>query len=458
MPRERLLFITGRLAEHALRQAVAELEPRIDSDCRVEVLPISVAALLHADWILRKLPSLSEVDRVILPGWCQGDLNTLASTWKTQVALGPKDLRDLPEYFGRGGRTPVDLSRWNIEILAEINHAPRLNDAEIVAQAKHYRQCGADVIDVGCIPGETWSRAGEVTGILRAEGLRVSIDSFDRLEVTAAAKNGAELVLSCNSSNREWAVDLGIELVVIPDDIRDVSTLEPTIEYLESRRVKYRVDPVLEPIGFGFAQSLGRYLETRRKYPNVEMMCGTGNLTELSEADTSGMNLLLAGFCEELQIRSILTTEVINWSRTAVREFDFARRLVAHAVAHQVLPKHLDPSLVMLRDPRIKDLGPDELDRLTAQIKDPNFRLFAEDGKLHAINRDGHRHGTDPFALFAQLGPLDPSHSFYLGYELAKAVTALTLGKNYTQDEALNWGFLTRPEINRRHRDESKDS
>ena len=58
--------------------------------------------------------------------------------------------------------------------------------------------------------------------------------------------------------------------------------------------------------------------------------------------------------------------------------------------------------------------------------------------------------GTDPFALFAEMQPrdakLDPSHAFYLGYELAKAVTALTLGKNYTQDQALRWGFLTVPE------------
>jgi hypothetical protein len=33
---------------------------------------------------------------------------------------------------------------------------------------------------------------------------------------------------------------------------------------------------------------------------------------------------------------------------------------------------------------------------------------------------------------------------------MAKAVTALTLGKEYRQDEALDWGFLTRPE--RHHR------
>ena len=47
-------------------------------------------------------------------------------------------------------------------------------------------------------------------------------------------------------------------------------------------------------------------------------------------------------------------------------------------------------------------------------------------------------------------GEIDPSHAFYLGYELAKAVTALTLGKNYVQDQALRWGFLTVPEP--RHR------
>ena len=42
--------------------------------------------------------------------------------------------------------------------------------------------------------------------------------------------------------------------------------------------------------------------------------------------------------------------------------------------------------------------------------------------------------------------PVEAAHAFYLGYEFAKAVTALTLGKNYVQDQALCWGFLTLPE------------
>ena len=50
-----------------------------------------------------------------------------------------------------------------------------------------------------------------------------------------------------------------------------------------------------------------------------------------------------------------------------------------------------------------------------------------------------------------QREPIDASHAFYLGYEMAKAVTALTLGKNYVQDQALRWGFLTVPE--QTHRD-----
>src|SRR5262249_54834231 len=103
--------------------------------------------------------------------------------------------------------------------------------------------------------------------------------------------------------------------------------------------------------------------------------------------------------------------------------------------------------------------GPETLAALAEQIKDRNFRLFAEDGLLHAMNGSMHLSGADPFELFEEMHrrePIDASHAFYLGYELAKAVTALTLGKNYEQDQALRWGFLTVPE--KSHRDRGTDS
>src|SRR5262249_31670353 len=133
-----------------------------------------------------------------------------------------------------------------------------------------------------------------------------------------------------------------------------------------------------------------------------------------------------------------------------------ARRLVRHAVVHRTLPKRLEPRLVMLRDPEVISQGAAALDVLARQIKDPNYRIFVDEGRLHVVSAGLHLTGADPFALFATMSQagreLDASPAFYLGYEMAKAVTALTLGKEYRQDEALDWGFLTVPERTHRER------
>lgn len=451
MAGERILFVTGRLAEYALRSVVEPLAASIGFEFEIDVLGISVAALMHADWVERKIEVRSGFDRVILPGWCQGNTQPLSEKFNAKIEVGPKDVYDLAEFFGRQHRPAPDLDQYDIEILAEINHAPRLEDSEILRIAEAYRRDGADVIDVGCVPGESWSRAGDVTRMLCREGFRVSIDSFDQTEVEAAVANGAELVLSCNASNIEWVEKLNAELVVIPDDIHVLDTLQVTIDRLNESNVRYRIDPVLEPIGFGFSASLGRYIEARGRWPDLEMMFGIGNLTELSEVDSAGVNFVLSGFCQELGIRSVLTTEVINWTRTAVREIDLARRLMHYSVNQWVLPKHLDSSLTMLRDGKLNEYGEEGLNRLASQLKDPNFRIFVERGTIYVMNRDGCWNDSDPYELFdtvvSQTEDIDSSHAFYLGYELSKAVTALTLGKQYTQDEPLNWGFLTRSEI-----------
>ncbi|MBX3437756.1 MAG: dihydropteroate synthase, partial [Planctomycetaceae bacterium] len=198
------------------------------------------------------------------------------------------------------------------------------------------------------------------------------------------------------------------------------------------------------------------YYEARRRWPDFPVLMGVGNLTELTEVDSAGVNMLLAGICQELGITSVLTTEVIHWARSSVQEFDLARRLVRHAVKHQTLPKHVDSSLVLLRDARINEFGAETLERMASSLTDPNFRIFVERGEVHVMNRDGYWRGTDAFELFdrftAGTAPLDASHAFYLGYELSKAVTALTVGKRYIQDSALTWGFLTVPEVSAHER------
>ena len=119
----------------------------------------------------------------------------------------------------------------------------------------------------------------------------------------------------------------------------------------------------------------------------------------------------------------------------------------------------------MLRDPRLRAIGEDGLRQLAGRLTDPNFRIFAEGGEIHLMNRDGYWHGSDPYEVFdrmiASVGSLTAEHAFYLGMELNKARTAMTLGKQYIQDESLRWGFLTVDEISalkrRKHRTGESD-
>lgn len=486
-----VILLTGRLAEPALRRVMDELVSKLPLQYEIVTLGIQVAALMHVDWILRRLPQLplawatrtesgnsavSSVDvlsptampqpstgsnspRVIVPGWCQGDLDKLSAAWKVPVERGPKDLQDLPEYLGRAnGRTPPDLTSWSIEILAEINHAPRLSDRELMEVATGYRNDGADLIDLGCIPGESWATVGSTVRRLRNEGFRVSIDSFEQREVTAAVEAGAELILSGNSSNVSWVKSLPAELVIIPDQPAEWDRWTDVIAEVTAAGQKFRLDPVLEPIGYGFAASLARYMSVRTAFPDTPIMMGIGNVTELTEVDSSGVNLLLAAICEELQIGSVLTTQVIPWCQTAVREFNLSRRIVRHSLSQRVLPKHLTSDLLLLRDRRRKPRSAADLKELAGQLTDANFRIFAEAGEVHLMNRYGYWHGSDPYTVFDEMSAANPDlsadHAFYLGIELSKARTALTLGKNYVQDEALRWGFLTLEETSALHRRE----
>ncbi len=106
----------------------------------------------------------------------------------------------------------------------------------------------------------------------------------------------------------------------------------------------------------GFMASLERYANARRRWPDAEMLMGIGNLTELTAADSTGVNALLIAICQELGIRAVLTTEVIPWARGAVREIDVARRLMHYAVTKQNRPQGRGRSAGHREGPRRADV------------------------------------------------------------------------------------------------------
>jgi dihydropteroate synthase len=145
-------------------------------------------------------------------------------------------------------------------------------------------------------------------------------------------------------------------------------------------------------------------------------------------------------------VRSVLTTEVIPWSRGAVREVDVARRLMHYAVTRHTIPKGVDDRLVTVKDPAVLAYSEAELRALQAGITDPNFRIFADQEAITVLNNERFVRGTNIQAIFATLDVDEPTHAFYLGKELAKASLAVSLGKTYRQEGALSWGYLTPPD------------
>ena len=417
----------------------------------VAVMKITVAALMTTPWIARFLEVPPDTDLVLLPGLVEGETEVLSQRYGVAVEKGPKDLREIPGYFGRA-QAAMEYGAYDIEILAEINNAPKLSREAIRAAAEYFRASGADLIDIGCTPGLPFPALGEVVRELRGAGLRLSVDSFDPGEIRTAVEAGAELVLSINGTNLEAARQLagtGARVVAIPDFGESIDTLPATIEALERWNVGYLIDPVIEPIGFGFTASLERYAEVHRRYPDAAQLMGVGNITELTSADTTGVHALLLAVCQETGVRAVLTTEVIPWARGAVREIDIARRLMYHAVRHRTLPKNVDDRLVTVKDPEILEYDEAELRRLHAAVTDPNFRIFTDRSTITVFNHEIFVRGTDIQEIFGQLGVDEATHAFYLGRELARAKLAITLGKTYRQEGALRWGYLTPPDDTR---------
>jgi hypothetical protein len=76
----------------------------------------------------------------------------LRERFGVRVEKGPKDLRDIPLHFGQAA-VVQEYGAHRIEILAEINNAPKLPREAVRAAAEYFRASGADIIDIGCTPG-----------------------------------------------------------------------------------------------------------------------------------------------------------------------------------------------------------------------------------------------------------------------------------------------------------------
>lgn len=441
---ENLLFLTGKLAEKSLNKVLAEVQGNPKTPpfkYRIEQIGVSVAALMTPDLIVRRLKEVGNADKIILPGLCQGDLALLEAQYGIPVERGPDDLKDLPQYFGYAGTQP-DLSQYKVKIFAEIVDAPFLSIAGIVKKAQQYQAQGANVIDLGCLPAVPFPHLADAVRALKELDFRVSADSLNTEDLLIAGHAGADFLLSLTEKTLWIANEVTSTPILIPAKPHNLPSLYRAIEMCLKADKPFIADAILDPIHFGFTSSISRYQKLRKKYPEVNIMMGIGNLTELTDADTTGINALLFGMISELDIHAVLATSVSPHAVNAIAEADIARRVMYAAKLDDRLPRGYSNGLLGLHDRRPFTYSVDEIKEIAAQIKDPSFRIQVSEDGLHIYNRDGIYESVDPFELYPSLKvDDDASHAFYLGVELARAQIAWQLKKRYVQDQEIDWGI-----------------
>ncbi|MBH44465.1 MAG: dihydropteroate synthase [Gammaproteobacteria bacterium] len=438
--KENILFITGKLAEKNLRRVLDQIEDK-EFNFEIRNLSINVAALLTTDMIKRRIGNTQGFTKLILPGRVRGNIEDLSKKLNIEVLRGPDELKDLPTLFGRKS-LDFDLSKYEISIFAEITDAPNLSVSEILDIATSYRNDGADVIDIGCLPNVKFNHLSETVQELKKHDFYVSVDSHDNDELITGGKSGADYLLSIKSDNMFILDEVESNPVLIPHN-GDMNTLFNAIEKCIELKKTFIADPILDPIHFGFTKSISRYTQIRERYPDIHIMMGTGNITELTHADTTGITLMLLGIMSELKLNHVLTTQVSDHCRTVIKETDLARRIIHASNENNMTPKHISNQLLVTHEDTPYKYTYDEVIELSKNIRDPSYRIIVTKEGIHLFNRDGMHTFKDPFDFFQHLNVgKDTGHAFYLGVELARAQIAYQIGKFYSQDEELNWGCL----------------
>ncbi|WP_237154630.1 DUF6513 domain-containing protein [Oryzibacter oryziterrae] len=437
---DHIVLLTGHLALRRVEAAMQSLKSPPFTWSVIDV-GVKVAALMTGEIIRRRVSLPEGTTKVVVPGRCRADLDLLAQHFGVPVERGPDEAVDIPQYFGgksRSGR----LDRHDLRIFAEIVDAPESAIEAVLKRAAAHKAAGADVIDIGGLPDTPFPHLGELVQELKRQGYLVSVDSADIGEIETGVRAGADFILSLNETTLERGMELPATPVLVPALPGDLPSLIRACERMEKLGLPYMADPILDPIHFGFTESIARYHQFRKEMPQAEMLMGTGNLTELTEADTTGITAVLTGICSELSIRNVLIVQVSPHTRRTVQEHDAARRIMHAAKTDGGLPKGYSQALLGLHDRKPFANTPEGIAEMAGEVRDANFRIEVAADGIHVYNRDLHQVYRDAFDFFPHLGvESDGGHAFYLGAELTKAEIALALGKRYAQDAPLDWGI-----------------
>ncbi|MCL7415116.1 MAG: dihydropteroate synthase-like protein [ANME-2 cluster archaeon] len=488
-----ILVVTGRKAADIVNLAIGDMAD-------ILVLDIDVAAFTTPSRLERSIP-YKNFDLIIIPGLVSADFSHLEEQLDTPIRLGPKNAVDLGLVLSSLDDIELSTSVPACEMLHLMQHEAAisaLNDIEETATSAFllknlkigggsimkvmaevvdatslpgdalierivlFQAKGADIIDLGVGMAATPTEVEHTVEMARrAAVVPLSIDTLDPQLIMAAVGSGVDMVLSLNSSNMEGVGPAiareGLAAVVIPDSGKGFDSLTANIKWAQELGIsRILADPVLDPPGQGMVDSLVRYKQCRDMLPEIPLFFGVGNVTELMDADSVGVNALLAAISWEVGADVLFTPEYSDKARGSISELKSAAQMMALAEQRASPPKDLGIDLLLLKEKRFRlfDMVPEEfiqaedsyqwtrdpagsfsINISRSTVKDgvvENGRIIARHTK-YTIVGDSAKEILDTAIDMGLVSRLD--HAAYLGKELMRAELALKLGRSFVQDD-----------------------
>ena len=517
----KVLLITGLLAQ----ETVEHYAKQSQVETMVWVMNVPVAAFLTPQTItqsLKKQANVKDFDLILVPGLVRGDTSVISKTTGVPAFKGPQYAADLPTVLEMLDKVKLstvvpacellrdklqkkaleEISKveenkeaflkepgnmliknlavgkdFPMRVLAEIVDAALLSNREVQKLARKYVAFGADIIDVGMVAGESRPKDAKriVAAVKDVVSVPISIDSLDPEEIKAAIAAGVDLVLSVDAGNIEAITPLpsSIAVVAIPSNQSEgyfPKKPEERVQLLEQVLVKAKsfgvekvlADLILDPLDV--LRSFFAFRQFVQRNPNVPIFVGVSNVTELIDADSVGVNALLARLCSEVGASMLLATQKSDKAQGSIKEEVTASKMMFLAKRRGSVPKDLGIDLLFLKDKRNRE------EPYNKEIE-TNVRLLAvkNNGKSAEIDKQGSfrifidREKESVVAIHFNLPDLEEptliikgktadaiykkiielglisrlDHAAYLGSELAKAEIALRIGKEYIQDKPM---------------------
>lgn len=491
----KILIATGRLAENTVRKAIGEKADILVAD-------VDIAAFITPKKLIKtfKEARLSKTyDLILLPGLVTGDFSKASIELGCKIRLGPKHAYDLGFVLLYAGKiefsekvpacelladvrkemalelirkTEEEASsaltlrsvkiggKTRMKVMGEIVGAMEMDASVLQVKIEAFIARGTDIIDLGATLNTQPEQVKRAVSIAKTHTKApVSIDTLDPELIKEGVKAGADLVLSLNNTNLDTVGSIvaraGIAAVIIPDEERSLESLIKNVEAARRLGIKEIIaDPVLDPVGHNITESIVRYHEFHRMYPEVPVFLGAGNVTELMDVDTVGVNATLCGIGVEVGASILFTPEFSDKTQGSIAELKRASEMMMLSSIRESSPKDLGLDLLCIKEKRrrpdfllpenmiqaipskgwrVDPAGPIRIYIVPDRIRGSGGLIVAKHEKASVVGKNA-REVMDTLLELELVSRLD--HAAYLGRELKKAELALQFNRSYAQDDA----------------------